>query len=106
MVQAEKLDLSRVGGPVYVGRANGLQASDKFKLDSLDNQEGVVEVIVPQSTYALNSSFFLGMFDKSIKHAGSRESFLNKYKFTASKEILATIDNCIDRALLDKGSLI
>ena len=51
-------------------------------MNRLDTQPNPVVVLIPDSTYTLSTSFFLGMFGPSIQHAGSKEAFFDKYRFT------------------------
>ena len=61
-----EIDFAKLGGPVYVGRANGAAVRALLKLDALDAHDDPVIVSVPEGTYSVNSSFFLGMFGPSI----------------------------------------
>ena len=98
---AFRIDLSELRVKAFVGRPLGEAARKKFKLDEIDHREGDVDVVIPTNTMALNSSFFLGMFDKSIQHSGGKEQFLTKYKFGVGYErFQSSIDQCIERSLL------
>ena len=99
------IDFSHLGGPVYVGRANGAQARRKLKLDALDAQSESVSVVVPEEAYAVNSSFFLGLFGPSLGHFETRDAFLDHYRFKAPEHIQETIRLIIDRALSSRGKL-
>ena len=99
------IDFSSLGGPVYVGRANGAQARRKLKLDVLDEQAESISVIVPDNSYAVNSSFFLGLFGPSLSHFETRDAFLDHYRFRAPEHIRETIQLIIDRALSSRGKL-
>lgn len=100
------IDLEKLGGPVFIGRPKGEAARKKYNLDHIDNTDTKVIVLVPENAYSLNSSFFLGLFGKSISLAGSREKFLNKYEFRAPIEVKKDIDKYITRALYEKNPLI
>lgn len=102
---AQPIDFSRLGGPVYVGRANGALARQKLKVDALDSEDEQIRVLVPEETYAVNSSFFLGMFGPSLAHFGSRDAFLEHYKFEAPVHVIETLKLVIDRALASRGKL-
>ena len=102
---AQPIDFSRLGGPVYVGRANGAQARQRLKIDALDAEDGTVRVLIPDQTYAVNSSFFLGLFGPSLVRFDSREAFLNHYDFQAPEHVLETLKLVIDRALASRGKL-
>lgn len=100
-----KLDFASLGGPVYVGRDRGERVRRELGIDNLDNGDGAVEVLIPDDTYSVNSSFFLGMFGESIVRFGSKEGFLDHYHFSAPQEIESEIHSFIDRALVEKGYL-
>ena len=101
------IDLSKCGGPVFTGRDKGETIRSQYNLDSIDKDaEADVSIIVPENTFSLNSSFFLGMFGNSIRAAGTRENFLKKFKFKYPPHINQFIESGIERALLDKSSLL
>ena len=101
----QPIDFSRLGGPVYVGRANGAQARKKLSLDALDAQEEPIRVLIPDQTYAVNSSFFLGMFGPSLTRLDSRDAFFAHYDFRAPAHVLETLKLVVDRALASRGKL-
>ena len=101
------IDFANLGGPVYIGREKGEVARKKLSVDKLDSDPGVsVEVIIPSTTYSINSSFFLGLFGPSIRTAGTREAFLKKYIFKCSAEIMKSVETGIQRALLEHSYLL
>jgi hypothetical protein len=102
---AQLIDFSKLGGPVYVGRASGMQVRQRLKIDALDAQQGPIRVLIPDQTYAVNSSFFLGMFGPSLVRFDSREAFLQHYDFQAPEHVLETLKLVIDRALASRGKL-
>lgn len=104
-VNKTSIDFSTLGGPVYIGRARGESVRVKLELDMVDSSDEVINVIIPDDTYAINSSFFLGMFGISIRKAGSREQFLKKYNFKCKSEFLEIVESCIIRALQDKKNI-
>lgn len=102
-----EIDLARFGGPVYSGRHRGELVREKINLDKIDQDPSAVVIIqVPENTFSLNSSFFLGLLGKSIRAAGSRENFLKKFKFKSPPHINEDIESGIERALLDRKSLL
>jgi len=96
------IDFEKLGGPVYIGRDRGMAERAKYNLDEVDKSDQCVTVKIPESTYSINSSFFLGLFGKSIKYAGSSEKFREKYVISAPKEINDNLENYIERALYEK----
>jgi hypothetical protein len=105
MNSSTSVDFGRLGGPVYVGRANGEKAREKLKMSELDSLDGAVDVRVPVGTYSINSSYFLGLFGASVVHFGSRDAFLEHYRFQAPPAMLESINRHIERALREKGIL-
>ena len=100
------INFKNLGGPVYVGRPRGEKAREKLKLDEIDKSQKCVDVIVPDDTYSINSSFFLGLFGNSIRIAGSRDAFLKKYHFVCKEMFNDTIEKGIQRALQEKTPIM
>nr|DAS87786.1 MAG TPA: protein of unknown function DUF4325 [Caudoviricetes sp.]DAY16232.1 MAG TPA: protein of unknown function DUF4325 [Caudoviricetes sp.] len=64
---------------VFTGRPQGKDVREKLKLNELDKDDGVVNIIIPKGTTSFNPSFYLGLLYDSFKNLG--EDFDNKYKF-------------------------
>jgi len=99
------IDFANLGGPVYAGRPKGEQTRQALKVDAMDASREKVRVIVPDDTYALNSSYFLGLFGKSVVKFGSREAFLDHFEFVAPDFVLKEVDIGIQRALIESKPL-
>ncbi len=104
---AEKMiiDLSQLEGPIYSGRDRGRSAREQFGLDELNLEEADVTVVVPQDTYSVTSSFFLGMFGPLLIEAGSTEAFLKHIHFDADDELGQQIGEYATRAFENKSLL-
>lgn len=102
---AQPIDFRKLGGPVFVGRANGAQVRQKLKIDQLDHQDDPVRVVIPADAYAVNSSFFLGMFGPSLAWFNSRERFFAHYRFEGPEHIVDALQLVVDRALASRGKL-
>lgn len=89
---------------ILSGREFGKSSRKKYDLDSLDKSTEIINIKIPEKIIAINSSFFLGMFDKSIINLGEEE-FRNKYIFDCSNSIKRSIDDGIRRALKVNDSL-
>lgn len=101
------IDLSTFDGPVYTGRPRGEYIRAKIDLNKIDsNPLTNVKVIVPDNTFSLNSSFFLGLFGPSVRASGSRDKFLNKFQFINPAHITEYIESGIERALQERSSLL
>jgi hypothetical protein len=98
-----KIDFAAFNSRVLVGRPRGEAAREKYDLDSIDKEGRQVEVTIPNNIYSVNSSFFLGLFGKSIVTAGSRETFFGRYHFSSSNELKERFEGYVSRALQEKG---
>jgi hypothetical protein len=96
------IDLAVLNTPLLVGRDQGEQCRRQFGLAAQDVIFDQVEVRIPESTYSMSSSFFLGMFGPSIKAAGTVENFFSKYQFTTSTLLRSVIEPCVSRVLLER----
>jgi hypothetical protein len=98
------LDLNEVRQPpdsrFLSGRPSGEKARRHFKLDSLDKSDDKAVVTVPDDLYALNLSFFLGMFGPSVRKYGPEE-FRKKYIFTGRSIHQKTVEEGISRAVAE-----
>lgn len=98
------IDFNELGGPVYSGRPRGAAARVRYLLDEVDKDSNtVVDVSVPDRTYSMTSSFFLGLFGPSVVRAGSREAFFQKYHFKAKPVLKNAFIDYVDVALQAKG---
>jgi hypothetical protein len=102
---AQPIDFKKLGGPVFVGRANGAQARQKLGLDQLDQQSDPIRVVIPTDAYAVNSSFFLGLFGPSLSLLNSRERFFAHYQFEGPEHIVDSLHLVVERALASRGKL-
>lgn len=73
-------------------------------MDKLDETENQVTVRIPQDTISFNSSFFLGMFGKSVRKLGLSE-FEKKFIFDCDEGHLEDIEDGKERALLESDVL-
>lgn len=102
----EKIDFGRMGGPLFSGREKGRLNREKYHLDDIDSSESQVEVIIPDNTYSITSSFFMGLFGKSIREIGDRNEFFQKYRFRMPDKFRNKVEIYIDRALREKTPVI
>lgn len=95
------INFEKLAGRVYVGRSNGTKAREHFELSKYDNDDSYTVIVnFPDNAKTLSSSFFLAMFGESIEKAGSKESFVQRYRFHAKEHILTQINQAINRALV------
>ena len=76
---------------VFTGRNNGQEARRRLNLDELDASKEQVEIIIPDDTLSVNSSFFSGMFQKSLKKLGET-AFRKKYIFKCNKSLIIDVN--------------
>lgn len=94
------IDFKEFDGPLYSTRVRGERSRKKANLEELDEASSFVELRVPNDLLTITSSFFLGMFDKSIIKYGSKEEFKKHYKFLNIPNTLSLqMDDWIDRVL-------
>lgn len=102
----QTIDLNKHGGPIYSGRGRGAQLREKLGLDEFDERGFEVEIVVPEETYTITSSFWLGLLSPSVKSLGSKEDFLEKYRVNMPERFLSKFHYCVDRALAPQSGLL
>jgi hypothetical protein len=96
------IDFSAIEGPVYTGRPRGEALRTKYMLDEADKSHEPVDVIIPDQTYSISSSFFLGFFGNSVVTEGTKEAFYERFAFRANEMFRKIIDDYVRRALEEK----
>ena len=92
------------GSKIFSGRDRGCSARRVLQLDRLDKENEQIIVSVPKDTWAINSSFFGGLFEASVITL-KEKAFKEKYVFTfddgseLSDELKANIDEGVYDAL-------
>ena len=61
---------------IISGRKNGIEIREKLKIEDLENNNDIIEIIIPDDILSFNSSYFLGMLGKSVRKYKSKEAFL------------------------------
>lgn len=79
---------------IFSGIENGKKARKKFRIGKLDKEEDMVVISIPCWFYSINSSFFSGMFETSLKNLGEKK-FREKYIFICDDIIKMNIENGI-----------
>lgn len=107
------IDLARHGGPIFNGRPRGEAVRAEYNLDNVDqNKEQIVEVLVPDATIAITSSFVGGLLGKSMQIAGSPEKFWSRFHFQLPKNprkqplIREVLETELRRALFNRRPLL
>ncbi len=89
---------------VFAGRERGKHWRVEFRLDDLDKSPEPIKVLIPTDILAVNISFFLSMFGKSVRELGT-ERFRQHYKFVCNEDILPLIDLGIEQAVKSSSAL-
>lgn len=97
--QAHVIDFETIAGPVFTGRNRGERLRQDLQLDSVDAAGTSVDVRIPEGTYAISSSFFLGLFGPSVVKAGSKKAFYERYRFKSPVFLGEVLDGYVSRAL-------
>lgn len=97
------IDFSKIEGPVYTGRNRGERLRIAYGIDALDSKSIKVHVLIPEATYSISSSFFLGMFGPSVVQSGSKDAFYKRFEFVADEFLKTVIDGHVSRALQDRN---
>ena len=95
MIDLGRLTQNRVRN--LTGHERGGEARSFFELDTLDTNREPVYVRAPDDLDAISTSFFQGMFAKSVKHYADSSSFLEHYRFDVEPFIMEQIIRGIDR---------
>lgn len=83
---------------MLVGRELGSSIREILDLDSIDKNNEIVIIKIPDNIFCMTSSFFIGLFGPSIIKL-DKYRFMYKYKFECNKMIYETIEDGINRSL-------
>ena len=83
---------------VFAGRERGKYWRTEFRLDELDGAPEQINVVIPDDIAAINISFFLSMFGKSVRDLG-KERFREHYIFQCDTELLPLIELGVEQAV-------
>ena len=89
---------------VFAGRDRGKYWRNEFRLDDLDQNVDAIDVMIPSDISAINISFFLSMFGKSVRALG-KERFREHYRFHCAPDLLPLIELGIDQAVKTSSAL-
>lgn len=81
---------------IFTDRDKGIEARRTLDLDSLEENNDIVNVLLPTDIWTVNPSFFGGLFEQSIKKY--RDKFWDKYKFlyTDNSELSESVKASIE----------
>ena len=86
------------------GHERGVAAREFFGLDKLDAKKESVSFVISPDIDAIASSFFQGMFAKSVRNFSTDEEFLEHYRFRANPTVFRQIEQGIRRIRTKRGS--
>lgn len=89
---------------VFSGRPRGEYCRSLLKLDAVDAGPDPIVVQIPRDAYAVNMSFFLGLFGPSVRRLGV-DGFFKHYQFKGSQHILQILPAYAEEALQDEIAL-
>ena len=92
-----EIDLSVFRGKKYKvlsGRGFGENVRREHNLNEIDKQDFVQEIVIPEDVYSLNSSFFAGLFQESLRKLGEKR-FREKYLFRCTDTIRKNVNDGI-----------
>ncbi len=101
--ESKVIDLANVEGRVYTGRDRGQRLRGELGLDEADVAADTVLVIIPDDTYTISSSFFLGLFGPSVVKAGSKDEFFRRFEFRLPAFLKEVVDGYVMRALQSRN---
>lgn len=81
---------------IFTDRDNGIKARKTLDLDKLEEENDVINVILPSDVWTVNPSFFGGLFEQSVKKY--RDKFWDKYIFlsTDNQELSESVKESIE----------
>lgn len=81
---------------VLSGKETGKLYRDYLKIDELEKTDEVIELTVCDDIISFNTSFFLGLFEKSKDNLKTLCDFKRKYKFVCDDYIKKDIEDAMD----------
>lgn len=103
MTQINLGDLTDERARSISGHERGVAARKTFCLDDLDKEVDAIDVVVPDYVQAIATSFIQGMFSKSVQRFGSKDRFLEHYRFVAEPFVVEQIVRSVERSLTRRG---
>lgn len=105
MAEVRLSDLTKDQTRNLTGHERGLEARIFFDLDALDEVSEPVSIYVPETLDALTTSFFQGMFAKSLARFKSDSQFLEHYRFMASPVIMRQVSRGLSALRMNRSQL-
>lgn len=96
----KRLDLAEYqseGAKIFAGRQRGSFVRNAAQIASLSDSKDELEVLVPEGTYVVTSSFFLALFGQTIRDLGAEE-FRRRVHFSG-RNIARVVEQSIYEAI-------
>lgn len=94
------------GSKIFTGRDIGLDIKKKSKINSIFENNDLIEFIIPDNLFSINPSFFEELFIDIVLKFG-KETFFKKMKFESlgKYQYQKPLNEAIDRILREKTAL-
>lgn len=101
-----EVNLANASGRNYAGKPNGWAFREQQELDKKDvDGTEVIKLIIPDYAYGITSSYFVGLFGKSMLLSGSEERFKERIDLSAaSKSQKDCMENAIHHVFLARNT--
>lgn len=94
-----EFNIEQYNKQVFYGYEEGRELRKVLNLDECDTNNKLYKIIIPKTIYYVSSTFFIGLFENSIKYFSNRKDFLNHYMFDMQHIHIITLDRVITRVL-------
>jgi hypothetical protein len=101
------LELYRTpGAKVFTGRPRGVDVRQKSKIDQLESENDLIEIVVPNDIASINPSFLEEFFENVVRKLGESE-FYRKFKIIneGSYKIDTDLNEAVSRILRTENAL-
>lgn len=91
---------------VFTGRDRGAYVREKSKIDQIERQSDMIDIIIPKDVYSINPSFLEEFLVNVVKKLG-KDGFLQKFKFSSEGDydIQEPLMEALDRILRESSAL-
>jgi hypothetical protein len=101
-----EVDLANASGRNYAGKPNGWTFRENQGIDQKDvDGTEPIKLIIPDYAFGITSSYFVGLFGKSMLLSGSEERFKERIDLSgASKAQKDCMENAIHHVFLAQST--
>jgi hypothetical protein len=96
-----------IGSKVFTGRSKGGEVRNTSKIDELERENSIIEIVIPTDIYSINPSFLEEFLVNVVSKLGA-QGFNEKFKFIneGDYKITKDIEEAIERILRIENALI